>query len=82
MGRRDRDVVWPKTPPPVWQPTTGRISQIQSFSLRCERFVPHIRRPNPWDLHQRDKNPMSGFKSQWGLSPGDSKGYRELRYCS
>lgn len=28
-----------------------------SFFLKSEGFVPHIRPPNPWDLHKRDKSP-------------------------
>lgn len=49
--------------------------------LRSEEFVPNIRHPNPWDLHQRNKAlKTSGFGKQWGLHLWNLGGCRVLRY--
>lgn len=55
MGRRGRDMVLPKT----LSLPKGGISVVQCFSQRRQVLVPHIRYPNPLDLHCRDKLPKS-----------------------
>lgn len=45
------------TPPPARQASLGSNFTIWRFSLRNEGFVPHIKYPNPRDLHQRHKPP-------------------------
>ena len=54
-GRTGRDVFLPENPSLVQQPTIS--SQIWNISLRSEWFVPHIKYPNPWDLHRRHELP-------------------------
>lgn len=55
MGRRDRDAVLPKTHPQHGSPLSRGISQMQSFSLESEEFMPHFRHSYPWGLCQRDE---------------------------
>lgn len=76
--------MWFYQKPHPWQgnPQSGKISQIKSFSLGNERFVPHIKHPNPWDLTPETNPKTSGFENRWGLCLGDPKRCRELRYCS
>lgn len=45
-------------------------SQAQGYSLRRERFQPHIGHPNPGIKRQEDK---PGFENQWGLPEGCRK---------
>lgn len=57
MGKSERDPHL-KPHPTYGNPQSGGVSQIQSFSLRIEGFMPHIRPPDPWDLRRRDEPPL------------------------
>lgn len=70
----------PHSRPGKAYPQLGDISQIESFSLRNERFVFHITHPTSWDLNQRHKpstclasktNRAYPFKNQRGIGNGD-----------
>lgn len=54
MSRRRKDAVSPKT---LQYPQSEGIFKIQSFSLKSQEFMPHIRDPNQRDKHQREKAP-------------------------
>lgn len=53
MGKED---VSAKSPSPVWRPQIQRDLK-NPFYLRRKGFLPHIRYPNAWDLHQKDEPP-------------------------
>ena len=68
MGRRGRGLISPKTPPLGQRPTLRSDLANTEHLLRNKGSIPHIRHPNPWDLHQRDEpQKIPGFKNQQGL---------------
>jgi len=51
MGRRGRDLAKKSIL------SVATIGRGLTMELLCEGFLPHIRHPNPWDLHWRDEPP-------------------------
>ena len=65
MVRRGRGIVSQKTSPQVQQAIIRRVSQIWSFFLRIQGFMPHIRHPSLGTLPESQAPKLSGFENQW-----------------
>lgn len=81
MGKKGRDMVSPKTPPPEQWSTTGRDLTKKILSLRSDRLVPHIRHLNLWYQYQRDECPKELILKTKGLYPEEPEGCRNWRFC-
>lgn len=65
-------------------PQLGGISPIQSFFLKTERFMPHVRHPSPWGLQWRYEPPKYLALKMNGTHVQETHGWgcRELRHIS
>lgn len=82
IGKRGKDTVSQKNPPWHSNLQLDRISQIQSFSMRSEGFVPHISTSTPETCNNSWAFKTSAFANVQSSCPGNPKPRRELRYFS
>lgn len=54
---RQRYRIWPKAHVRSGNPQLREIATIRNIPLKREDSVPHIKHPNPWVQHYRDKSP-------------------------